>query len=505
MRRNRRWVTLFRIMALGALWMATMERGHALHTKTPPVLQVTVAPSQIVGGLRFSVGRGILVFQSDGDQLGNGNTVPQIFLFDHKVRVTGKKGLGIYQLTSGGQASAAPSAAKRGAALAFHSLDDLLGNGSTGRQVFASRKAQWKKGDLHLRQITKGSGESFEPIVSSSGRYVVFSSTGDLTQAGVGAGTHLYRVDLVQAERSGCSYPCGGGNPGIALVSSTEASRPAIDAKGGRVAFESRGDAAGTGCVNGASQIFLRDFRTNTVQQLTFGLADTRRPAFTADGKTLFFESAADLALTGNVRSNVFRLELAHVPPRLTQITFGTDGDTTEPAVGGTNNTVRLFFKSTASLTGHPSGIERLYAWSAATTILLTNGVPILSSPVSYLDFVAFVSSADFTGQNPSGMAHVFLVNAFPLTSIVPQPTGTPPGSPTPTASPTPLPDPCIGQPDATPCDDGNPCTTGEACASDACDGGTPITCPDDGNPCTADVCNTATGVCGAPQLCVCP
>ena len=50
-----------------------------------------------------------------------------------------------------------------------------------------------------------------------------------------------------------------------------------------------------------------------------------------------------------------------------------------------------------------------------------------------------------------------------------------------------------------TPCEDGDLCTTGDTCHEGSCQQGSAKQCDDDSNPCTEDVCNSATGQCGAP------
>jgi len=423
----------------------------ALHRVTPLVLQVTTNPSQDVGGPAFSIGQNVMVFHSDGDLLSNGNTVPQIFLFEMSARVTGKNRPGLYQLTSDLlQGSFEPVAATRGKVLAFHSTADHLGNGSLGRQIFASRKVRWRKGQAPWLQVTKNLGESFGAVISQTGRYIAFSSTGNLTNEPLQPGQHLYRVELRRLEKTAASchgYPCLG-NPGLKLVTPVEAFNPAIDPQGERIVFESRGDAAGNGCVNGALQLFMKDFQTGQIYQLTFGLGDSRNARFILDGSKIYFESAADLALRGNSSPNVFSLSLdglqangTPLPAQYRQITFGTDGESIEPSPSGVTGRL-VFFKSTASVTGAPAGVQRLYLaetdFEPPRLTRLTDGQNLLSRLTSQFTFVAFASDGNFDG-NSNNQRHLFLLNIFPLLEQPAQPpTPTPTVSPTATATPIP-------------------------------------------------------------------
>ena len=423
----------------------------ALHRVTPVVLQVTTNPSQTVGGPVFSVGQNVMVFHSDGDLLNNGNTVPQIFLFEMSARVTGKKRPGLYQLTNHPlQGSIEPVAATRGKVLAFHSTADHLGNGSLGRQIFASRKVRWKNKLVPLLQVTKNLGESFDPVISQTGRVIVFSSTGDLTNEQLPPGQHIYRTELRRLEKAAAScpgYPCLG-NPGLKLITPVEAFNPVVDGSGNRIVFESRGDAAGNGCVNGALQLFMKDFNTGRIYQLTFGPGDSRNAQFVLDGSQIYFDSSSDLALTGNSRANIFTLKLdgltvngTPLPHQYRQITFGTDGDTIEPSPSGVTGRL-VFFKSTASLTGAPAGVQRLYVgetdFRPTKLTRLTDGQNMLSRLTSQFTFVSFVSDGDLAG-NGNNQRHLFLLNVFPLLEAPAEPaTPTPTVSPTATATPIP-------------------------------------------------------------------
>ncbi len=405
---------------------------HALHRNTPPVLDVTTRPSRTVGGQRFAGKSNVLLFHSDGDLLGNGNAVSQIFVFDLAHRVK-KHSLGLFQVTFGDQGSFAPSGAKRGKILAFHSTADLLGDGSSGRQVFASTGVNWQFGVVPLFQVTKDVGESFDAAMSGGGRAIAFTSTGDLTDEGVAPGPHLYRSDLRALQRSGCpAYPCPAeGNAGLTLLTTEEASDPALDWKGGRVAFVSRGDAAGTGCVTGASQIFVRDVSSGKIEQLTCGSRDSRHPTFTRDDVSVLFDSDADLTGSGSTHAQIFQVSLATTPRRLVQMTAGTDGDSTYPAANGTRTANRFYFLSSADLldTGD-AGVERLYEFdSTRGLVLLTTGQAIEPPLTAMFQFGAFVSAADFFGDGNAD-PRIFLVNAYKGGAASSFPTPTPMGTP---------------------------------------------------------------------------
>jgi hypothetical protein len=413
------------------------QRSQALHRNTPSVVQITDAPSVALGDPSFAGRSNVLLFHADGDLLGNGNTVPQIFVFDLAGRV--KKGQhSLYQATTGALGSYAPSGAKRGRVLAFHSEADLLGNGSSGRQIFAAVKAKWKKGLVPLFQVTRGPGESFDAVVSDTGKYLLFSSTDDLLAEGLVAGTHLYRVDLRRLPKSDCpGYPCPvEGNPGLMRITSAVVEGVTVDKKGDRVAFVSRADAAGTGCGTGIAQLFLWDNAVGTIAQMTCGAADSGRPRFTRNFRGILFESAADLLGTAQGHTQIYQLDVQAVPPTLSQLTFGTDGDSRSPAPNGTTSRNRFFFTSTADLTGGGgAGVERLYEYDIGAVERLSSGEPILSSLDGQFQFAAFASDADLAGTG-NDLPQMFIVNAYAAPALDP--------TPTPTATATPAPSPAL-------------------------------------------------------------
>ena len=414
----------------------------ALHRHTPAQLQVTTAPSQTIGGQAFAGQGSILIFNSDADLIGNGNTVSQVFVFDLGER-SKKKKKGFYQVTTADQACLNPTAAKRARVLGFVSAGDILGNGSLGRQIFVSTRAKWKKGNVPFFQLTRGPGESFSPKLSGNGRAMFFASSVDLKGESLTPGTHLYRSELRQFLRSKCpGYPCPAGpgvvSSGLDTITPFEAFNPSPSFLGNLVAFESAGDVAGTGCVNGSRQIFVKNYGDGSFQQLTFGTGDSRNAVMTGDGSAVVFESDADLLGNGSTRTQIFLSDRTQSPPRLKQLTFGTDGNSTKPSfailTGGGFN--RVVFLSDANLngTGTP-GISQVYVIDDLVRLTQITAVTdsITTPPTAVFSFVSFPNMNDLTGQNPALQPNMFLVNTFRFLGPVP---GTPAPTPSPMASP---------------------------------------------------------------------
>lgn len=406
-------------LALAAACVAVLgglRLSEALHRNTPTYVQITSEPSTALSAPSFAGKSNVVIFSSDGDLLQNGNAHSQIFVFDLKLRAK-KNELGIYQLTAFPHDSVAPTAARRARTIAFHSTGDLLGTGSTGRQVFAARGVKVKHGIVPLRQLTRPPGESFDAILSGAGKFVAFSSTADLLNDGLGAGNHLYRAELRRVLKSACpGYPCPAEeNPGLELLTPYEAWHPQLDNKGTGIVLESAGDVAGTGCVTGSRQIFLRD-KKEVWHQLTCGVGDSRNPVFTRDNRKVLFESDADLLSTGSLRTQIFQVDLTTTPFTLTQRTAGTDGDSTRPAPNGTRTKDRFFFVSTANLTGAlVPGTPRLFQFDEQKgLVVLTDDDSITSALAGQFTFVTFTSDSDLVG-NGNADPQLFLINSFPF------------------------------------------------------------------------------------------
>ncbi len=403
-RRDRRIVAVFVRVA-----------AHALHRHTPPVVQITNAAGQQIGDASFIGTSNLILFDTDADLVGTGNAAPNLFVFDLRYRVN-KGQPGFYQLTFGDKPCRNAMAVRRGRELAFESTGDLLGNGSSGREVFASRKANVRKGIVPLVQITNSAGDSFTPMLSSNALYIAFASTTDLRGDSLGPGVHLYRAPFKNGAVGtvACpSYPCAG-NPGLELLSRASIGKYAMDSSGRFVVFESSDDVLGTG-VNGYQQLYLEDLTVGTVEALTNGVGDSRNPAIERKAASIVFESDADLLGAGAGHTQIYRWNRQKRPPLLEQITAGTDGDSTAPTL--TAKADKIAFSSTADLTGVGSpGTNELFLYDvqSAHLVQLTTGSENLTGVVTQFVFSAFVASSDFAGTGNT-QPQLFLVNAFPL------------------------------------------------------------------------------------------
>ena len=436
MRRPRTWLLL-----TGSLVMSCVlvRASLALHRQTPSLVKVTTAPSTDAGGAKFIGNSNLAVFHADGDLLGNGNSASNIFLFDLKLRAKNHLS-GLFQLTFGSQPSRNPTAARRGRSLAFESTADLLGNGSTGLQLFGAQKVKVRNHIVPLFQITKtATGSSFDAHLSENGRFIAFASTADLRSEGLSPGVHVYRADLKKAKlgEGACqAYPCGF-NPGLELLTRAEAANPAIDKLGEFVVFDSPGDVIGPGTSNGFSQLYLHNFKLQATRRLTNGNGDSREAAIPRTGTKIVFSSEADLLGNGNHRFNIFEADITQDPPEITQLTFGTNGDSGAPAISGKGD--KITFSSTADLTNTGlTGVNQLHylELKGGRLTKMTSGADDINESSTEFTFFIMATTSDLTGSGDTS-ANVYIGNLFKiLNPLLPTPTVSP--TPTRTATPTP-------------------------------------------------------------------
>jgi hypothetical protein len=218
------------------------------------------------------------------------------------------------RLTFGGSHSHTPGRQWSTRALSFSSDVDLLGNGSTGRQLFvfdlyafdcnhgttAPRTPCFVPPLPALIQVTSGPGSPDNPsmVFRSLNQVVAFDADGSFSGDTGAAATHrqVYLMNIITGEI-------------IQITSSPDGDsvRPTINTTGNFVAFESTAPLRGG--APGVSQIFVYQFswafRTGVLRQVTAGQAPSTEPSLTAVTNTktpslITFQSAADLLGDGH-------------------------------------------------------------------------------------------------------------------------------------------------------------------------------------------------------------
>ncbi len=369
----------------------------AWHRKTPLVVQITSHSAGAIMHPSWSGARYIVFFDSDADLIGNGNTTRQVFLYDLQEHDrTGTPA--IHQLTTGDGDSQRGTSGARVQTIVY----DTRPGGVGPRQIYAVDR---NTGTKHA--VTQGDADSLNPNMDYSGQFVVFESDADLLGSGL-SGTQVYRADLGIADPS-CPYPClANGNLGLIRVTNkVGTSRNAVACKGGKtIVFESDADLLTTGATG--TQVYLFHATAGTLTRVSSGAGPSRNPALPRDGRLVAFES--DDA-SGGTQIMLYRPTHGTVHP----LTSSPGAQSTRPSFESSGHTV--IFLSTADLLGTGSTGPQMFRHDvrADTLSQITNTTGTISDPShSPVSFVTFLTNADLLG-NGNTSVNLFLVNLFKL------------------------------------------------------------------------------------------
>jgi Tol biopolymer transport system component len=369
----------------------------AWHRKTPLVVQVTSHGAGAIMHPGWSGPRYNVIFDSDADLIGNGNTSRQVFLYDLQERDrTGRPA--IHQLTTGDGDSQRGTAGARSRTIVY----DTRPGGVGPRQIYTVDRDTGT-----TRAVTQGDADSLNPKVDYSGRFVVFESDADLLGSGL-SGTQVYRADLGIADSS-CPYPCSNGNPGLIRVTNqVGTSRNAVASKGGNiVAFESDADLLNTGATG--TQVYLFDATAGTLTRVSSGAGPSRNPALPRNGRGVAFES--DDA-SGGTQIMLYRRNHGRVQP----LTSSPGAQSTRPSFDSAAGRT-IIFLSTGDLLGTGSIGPQVFRSDIRTGALsqITNTPGTISNPsYSSIYFVTFLSDTDLLRNGDTGF-NLFVVNLFKL------------------------------------------------------------------------------------------
>ncbi len=309
-----------------------------LPTNFPTVYAASAASSAYSDNPSVSADGRYTAYASDATGLatGDSNGVRDIFVYDNQTAAVRRVSLS----QQGAQPNAAsnhPAISANGTYVAFASeatnlaLDDTNGfsdifvvNTLTGAIARVSVPNNADQGTLG----TQANGSSFKPVLSATGRYLVFESTAtNLVAGGTTAGvTHIYRLDR---DVSGSGTFDTAANTALVLISQSSAGtagtgnslQASISGDGRYVAYASDATNLVAGDTNGVRDIFLRDVTGGTTTRVSVATGGTeatggasRAPSINRnsgsadDGRYIAFGSEATNLVAGDTNgvSDVF-------------------------------------------------------------------------------------------------------------------------------------------------------------------------------------------------------
>lgn len=378
--------------------------AEAFHYITPPLLQIPPV-AQNPGTIKNPHWGGLrfVLFDSDADILNNASTGRQIFLFDLQERdVQGL--LALTQLTT---SALDDSQRARTGRRAVQIVYDARPGGVGARQLMVIDRRTGVR-----TQLTAGGADSINAAVDDGERVIVFESSADFFNTGIG-GSQIYRIDL-RKTFLGCPFPCAQtGNAGLAqLTSKAGTSKNAVTSNSGKsIVFESDADLLNVGQTE--NQIYLYDGKSGLVSRITHGPGASRNATVTRDGGKIVFESDANLTGSGTGGTQLFLHK--RNKGSLTQLTAANGGACTNPAISSNGHAVA--FLSANDLLGLGSTGPELYSYELKKNYLvqLTDAPGTVSSP-AYASgvFTVFLADGDVAGNNSPG-TQLQLVNLYAL------------------------------------------------------------------------------------------
>lgn len=257
------------------------------------------------GPISISADGRFVVFSSYASNLAGDdwNKTADIFFYDlwrRKITLTSRSKAGV--VGNGLSDGAAISADSR--FIVFYSYANNLVDGDTNGKadIFLQNRIT---GDIEIISRSPegglGNNDSYNPIISSDGRYVVYASwASNLVSGDTNLRTDIFRYDRLRRETIRVSV----GNNGQQSNgdSANNDSSPAMSADGRYVAFSSSADNLVAGDTNESWDVFLRDIlagKTERVSVNDSGLQGNDNsgywstPSVSADGRIVAFRSVA--------------------------------------------------------------------------------------------------------------------------------------------------------------------------------------------------------------------
>jgi Tol biopolymer transport system component len=261
-------------------------------------------------------------------------------------------------------------------------------------------------------QLTAGAADSVNASIDDGERIIVFESAADFFATGI-PGNQIYRIDL-RKTFLGCPFPCAQtGNAGLAqLTNKAGNNHNAVTSNSGKsIFFESDADLLNVGQTE--NQIYLYDGKSGLTSRVTHGPGAARNPSVSRDGGRLVFESDANLTGSGTGGTQIFSYRRAKAA--LEQITNAPGGASTNPSIASNGRAVA--FLSSDNLLDLGSVGPELYSYDLKKNVLvqLTNAPSSVSAPAySSGVFTVFLADGDVAGNGSPG-TQLQLINLFAL------------------------------------------------------------------------------------------
>jgi Tol biopolymer transport system component len=287
---------------------------------------------------------------------GDTNALEDVFVRDRHGAVTIRISVGAAGVQSNAISSQAAISAD-GRVVAFVSAaTNLVPDDTNAREdVFVHNRQSGETRRVSVDSSgTQANGRSLDPSISADGQLVAFSSQASNLITGDTVGNEEVLVhDRQSGETTRASVSSGGAAPPF-----SSSARPAISADGRYVAFES-GAALVLGDTNASADVFVRDRLSGETRRVSVASdgaqannATTSHPAISADGRYTAFTSSASNLVAGDTNGilDVFVHDRDTAETRRVSVDSAgseADGVSFEPSISGDGRLVA--FRSNAT------------------------------------------------------------------------------------------------------------------------------------------------------------
>ncbi len=367
---------------------------------------------------------------------GDNNATSDVYLRDRQNNSTRLISVNTGGSASGNGYSAEPSVSADGRYVAFSSLASDLVSGDTNNasDIFVRDMTLNTTTLVSVKSTGSGPGNglSAETFISADGRFVAFTSAAsDLVAGDTNARADIFLRNLTTNTTTMVSVNSAGTAGG-----NQRSFDPSVSSDGRFVGFSSSASDIVTGDTNSVSDVFLRDMSTSTTTLVSInsggtgaGNGGSLSSSVSSDGQSVVFRSAASnlVAGDGNGKDDVFLRDTQAGTTTLLSVnqqrTGSGNGASAEPSVSQDGHFAAFSSTSSDLVTGDGNGVSDIFLRdlrTGAMTLLSVNSAATSANGAS-IDpfvstdgkFVAFTSSGnDLTSNSVSGAGDVFVAAA---------------------------------------------------------------------------------------------
>lgn len=304
-----------------------------------------------------------VIFSSSASNLvaGDANGVNDVFVRDRQASTTTRVSVALGGEPNDGSYTPSISADGRYSAFVSDASNLVAGDTNTNRDVFVfdRQTATTTRASVDSAGMQTNL-DSFTPVLSADGRFVAFASfAANLVAVDTNEGSDVFVRDLQTNTTTRASEYTGG------FEAEGESVRPAISADGRFVAFDSDAWNLAWGDTNDASDVFVKDRQTGVLSRVSVDDAGAQadgssvRAGLSADGRFVAFYSEAANLIPGDTNGSadvMLHDRQSGATKRVSVVSGGgeANGDSLRPALSADGHLI-VFESDASNLVGGDS------------------------------------------------------------------------------------------------------------------------------------------------------